>query len=80
MVVEDTCPNINEAVDFVCEDSVPIQTNDSDMEDVCNYAITKKCMDTMYHNPDQPAKMDKKCNFTETTLISFASQIANGMV
>ena len=69
-------PEIND-LEWPDSVAIPIKRNYPETEGARNNDINENYM---WHDPEQPAKTDIECPFTETTLISFASQIANGMV
>ena len=73
LVTQDKCPITDDVAIVEDQDNATEQTNDT-----CETDSIISIQNSI--DPNQHAKEDEKCNVKENDLMSFASQIANGMV
>ena len=78
LVTQDKCPITEDVAIVEDQDIATEQTNDTCETD--SIVGRHNSIEGMHTDPDQHVKEDGKCNVKENDLMSFASQIANGMV
>ena len=78
LVPRDKCPITKDVAIVEDQDNATEQTNDTCETD--SIISRQNSIEGMHPDPDQHVKEDGKCDVKENNLMSFASQIANGMV